>query len=203
MAIESGDIDGRDLMLRVCRGDEDAFEKLVAQFHRSVISTVYRYLGDACLAEDLAQDVFLKIYQARKRYKPLAKFETWLHRIVYNVVVNEAQSRRKRRAISLETLKVQGWEDRCFRSEDITDPAKHLQQQELFMKVRETVSSLPAPQRMALILNKYQGMSYQDIAETLNMSVEAVKSLLYRAREKVRTKLQAYLKSEATDDLEM
>lgn len=112
MAEEKTTSDGSELMLQAAMGDENAFEKLVSIFHKSVINTIYRYLGDAALAEDLAQDVFLKIYKARKRYKPLAKFETWLHRIVYNVVVNEAQSRARRTELSLEVLRERGWEER-------------------------------------------------------------------------------------------
>jgi len=186
-------------MLEAAGGDERAFERLVSIFQKPVIGTIYRYLGDAALAEDLAQDVFLKIYQARKRYKPLARFETWLHRIVYNVVVNEAQSRSKRREFSLDNLRERGWEERGGGEE----PLHRMEENELKGKVREAVTELPPNQRMVLILNKYRDMSYQDIAETLETSVEAVKSMLYRARERVRLKLARYVRIEVCDELDV
>jgi RNA polymerase sigma-70 factor (ECF subfamily) len=191
---------GRDLMLKVSRGDERAFEGLVTIFQKQVLNTIYRYLGDAALAEDLSQEVFMKIYQARKRYKPLARFETWLHRIVYNVVVNEAHSRRRRKAVSLDAFRGDGMEDGDFIAGGIADPITQLKEQELHRMVREAVLDLPPNQRMALVLNKFQDMSYQEVAEAQNTSVEAVKSMLFRAREKIKTKLRPYVKSEVCDE---
>jgi RNA polymerase sigma-70 factor (ECF subfamily) len=203
MAKENTANSGRELMLKVAKGEEHAFEELVSLFQKPVINTIYRYLGDAGWAEDLAQEVFLKIYQARNRYKPLAKFQTWLHRIVYNVVINASQSQKKRRAYSLESLKEKGWEEGGNHDRGDHDPVEHLMQKELHRKVRETVIGLPAQQRMALVLNKYQGLSYQEIAETMHMTVEAVKSMLYRAREKVKSKLRDYVRSEVPDEMDM
>jgi RNA polymerase sigma-70 factor (ECF subfamily) len=194
---------GCDLMVRVSHGDQDAFERLVTLFQKNVINTIYRYLGDACVAEDLAQDVFLKIYQARARYKPLARFETWLHRIVYNVVVNEAQSRKRRKALSLDTFQSRQREAMEFAARGSREPLDQLKREELFEKVREAVMVLPSQQRMVLVLNKYQDMSYQAIAETLDTSVEAVKSMLFRAREKVRAKLKGYVGSEVYDETDL
>lgn len=186
-------------MQRVSRGDEGAFERLVTIFQKPVIHTIYRYLGDADLAEDLAQDVFLKIYQARKRYQPLARFETWLYRIVYNVVVNEAQGRQRRRALSLDARDAGSREALEAQGGEVLEPVEHLKREELHRKVREAVTALPPNQRMVLVLNKYQDMSYQDIAATLSTSVEAVKSMLFRARERIRSKLVRYMKSEVYD----
>ena len=200
MTSEDGNNLGCDLMLEVARGDEGAFERLVKVFQKPVLNTIYRYLGDAALAEDLSQEVFLKIYQARKRYKPLARFETWLHRIVYNVVVNEAHNRRRRRAVSLDAFGGDGREGMDFMAGGVADPVTRLKEQELHRMVREAVLDLPANQRMALVLNKYQDMSYQEIAETQETSVEAVKSMLFRAREKIKTKLKRYVKSEVCDE---
>jgi RNA polymerase sigma-70 factor (ECF subfamily) len=191
---------GSELMLEVSRGSERAFEKLVRAYQKPVISSIYRYLGDAALAEDLAQEVFLKIYKARKRYKPLARFETWLHRIVYNVAVNEAHSRRRRKAVSLDAFRGDGREQVDFALQGAIDPVAQLKDQELHRMVREAVMSLPENQRMVLILNKYQDLSYQEIAEVQRTSVEAVKSMLFRAREKVRAKLNRYVKSEVCDE---
>ena len=185
----------RDLMVRVSRGDDAAFERLVELFRKPVIQTAYRYLGDAALAEDLAQEVFLKIYRARKRYKPLARFETWLHRIVSNVVINAAQSRRRRRTVSLDACG-DGCSEAAVTAGRAMDPLARLKKKELHLKVREAVLSLPPNQRMVLILNKYRGLSYQEIAQAQDTTVEAVKSMLFRAREKVREKLEGYMDSE-------
>jgi RNA polymerase sigma-70 factor (ECF subfamily) len=188
--------EGSDLMMKVSRGDEKAFESLVKLFRNNVVSTVYRYLGDSGVAEDLAQEVFLKIYQARQRYKPLAKFETWLHRIVFNVVVNESHHRRRRKALSLDACKSGLREELESTSRGSADPVEHLKRDELHGKVREAVLALPPNQRMVLILNKYEDMSYQEIADVQKTSVEAVKSMLFRAREKIRSRLVRYVQSE-------
>lgn len=195
--------EGRDLMLKVSQGDERAFEHLVSLFQKPVMNTIYRYLGDASLAEDLAQEVFLKIYQARKRYKPLARFETWLHRIVYNTVINEAHVRRRRKALSIDGLGEGGRSKAEMLESEADSPVDDLKKKELHEKVREAVMALPANQRMVLVLNKYREMSYLDIARTLDTSVEAVKSMLFRAREKVKSKLIRYVNSEVCDEMEM
>lgn len=188
-------------MVRVSLGDDRAFERLVELYRKPVIQTAYRYLGDADLAEDLAQEVFLKIYRARKRYKPIARFETWLHRIVSNVVINAAHSRRRRKAVSLDAAAGDGGMEAVDGAGSEMDPLSRLKQEELHRKVREAVLSLPPNQRMVLILNKYRDLSYQEIAEVQETTVEAVKSMLFRAREKVREKLKEYVESEVRDEL--
>ncbi len=188
-------------MLKASRGDMKAFEDLVSIFQKPVLNTIYRYLGDASFAEDLAQEVFLRIFQARKRYKPLAKFETWVHRIVYNVVVNEAQYRGRRKAMSLDVCIEGGHDRKEFMAGSVTDPLERLETEELHLKVRESVLSLPPNQRMAVILNKYEDMSYQEVAAALGTSVKATKSMLFRAREKVKSKLERYMKSEVSNGM--
>jgi len=193
---------GQELMLRVSRGDDRAFEALVERFQQKVVNIVYRYLGQADGAEDLAQEVFLRIYRARAGYKPLARFETWLGRIIYNVVVNAAQSRKRSKTQSLDAMKAKGWQEETDPSQGpaVMDPLARLERRELREKVREAVLALPDQQRMALILNKYQGLSYEEIARSLEMSVEAVKSLLYRAREKIRAALSRYVGTEVSNE---
>jgi len=188
-------------MMKVQRGDESAFESLVEIYKQSIIQTAYRYVGDSSLAEDLAQEVFLRVYRARARYKPLAAFKTWVFRILYNLVVNEVQARKKRFAFSLESLRGRDRSEFFISDQKATTPIEEMEDKELHRKVRETVFNLPEKQRMALVLNKYEDLSYQEIAEVMNMSLEAVKSMLFRARENVRSKLVAYLKVEASDEV--
>jgi RNA polymerase sigma-70 factor, ECF subfamily len=185
--------EGQKLMLRVKQGDESAFESLVDLYRSQVVGMVYRYLGDAARAEDVAQEAFLRVYRARKSYKPLAQFKTWLFRIVYNLVVNEANARKRNAALSLERLRAS--EDGAFFVEDENAPIpeKELEHAELLAKVREAVLDLPENQRMALVMNKYRDMPYVEIAQAMGLSVEAVKSMLFRAREKVRNKLIRYM----------
>ncbi len=180
-------------MLGVKQGDESAFESLVDLYRSQVVGMVYRYLGDAARAEDIAQEAFLRIYRARKSYKPLAQFKTWLYRIVYNLVVNEANARKRNAALSLERLR--GAEEGTFFLEDENAPIpeKELERAELLAKVREAVLDLPEKQRMALVMNKYHDMPYVEVAEAMGLSVAAVKSMLFRAREKVRNKLVRYM----------
>lgn len=192
---------GQELMMRVQLGDESAFESLVEIYKQSIIQTAFRYIGDASLAEDLAQEVFLRVYRARATYKPLAAFKTWVFRILYNLVVNEVHARRKRAACSLESLRGNDRSEFFISDDRAVTPVEVMEEKELRRKVRETVFNLPENQRMALVLNKYEDQSYQQIAEVMNLSLEAVKSMLFRARENVRNKLVGYLKVEASDEV--
>lgn len=187
--------------MQVQSGDESAFESLVELYKQSVIQTAYRYIGDAPLAEDLAQEVFLRVYRARATYKPMAAFKTWIFRILYNLVVNEAHARKKRLAYSLESLRGSDRSEFFISDKKAVTPVEVMEDEELRQKVRESVFALPENQRMALVLNKYEDLSYQQVAEVMNLSLEAVKSMLFRARENVRKKLVAYLKVEASDEL--
>lgn len=188
-------------MLKVKQGDEEAFASLVGLYQKVVINAVYRYIGDASRAEDLAQEVFLRVYRARTSYKPLARFKTWLYRIIFNLVVNESEARKRRKAVSLEALR--GKENREYNVQDRTaaTPAEDMERSELLNHVREAVLALPGNQRLAVILNKYQDMSYNEVADVMGLSVEAVKSILFRARGKIRGKLERYMKTEACNEV--
>ncbi len=189
---------GRGWMLALKRGEEDAFRNIVQHYGRRIVSFFVRYGADGGTAEDLAQEAFLRIYRARDRYEPTARFSTWLHRILHRLAMNEGTRNRWRRAVSLST---RGDEEESpalpeLAEEETEGPAEHLDQQEVRQQVRDAVAALPENQRTALVLNRFQGLSYEEVAEVLEMKIPAVKSLLFRARENVRKQLTPLLQED-------
>ena len=173
------------VMLRFQKGDEKAFETIVTKHQRNVLNLIYRYLGNATQADDAAQEVFLKLYRARHKYTPKAKFSTWLYRITVNHCLNEIRSRKTQPA-SLDPI-----DDMTEQGENRA-PDDQIRQGELRQAVKEAIDALPENQRMAVILARYEDMSYEEIAETMKTSLEAVKSLLHRAKESLQQKLSGY-----------
>lgn len=183
------------LMLRVKDGDEDAFRELVERHQRAVINVIYRSLGDAWEAEDLAQRVFVQVYRSAPRYKPTAKFTTWLFTIVHNTVLNEHRRRARHAAESLEALaQPENAEEAGVQVADAgaPNPADEAVHRELQEKIQEAIGRLPGPQRTAVVLCRYEGMSYEEIAQVLHCTVAAVKSLLHRARQTLKDELKGY-----------
>jgi len=184
------------LMLRFQKGEEMAFQELVQRNHARVIGLVYRFISDASDAEDLAQEVFLRIYRARHSYKPTAKFSTWMFRITANVSLNALRSRANRKDdVSIDQVTDFGDGPRALPDHDTKMPDHDLHQAELEEKVREAVSELPEKQQVAVVLNKYEGMSYAEIAQTIGCSTMAVKSLLARARDNLKDRLLLYIRT--------
>src|SRR6266404_5881851 len=173
------------LMLRVSNGDTDAFRELIERHQRAVINTIHRAIGDAWEAEDLAQRVFIQVYRSARRYKPTAKFTTWLFTITRNTILNEHRRRARHPSESLDALQEPrdteggGWQ---APDPSASDPAQLAIERELQQKIMEAVRELPEAQRTAVILCRYEGLSYEEIAEVLGCSVSATKSLLHRAR---------------------
>jgi len=182
-------------MLRVKDGDEDAFRQLVERHQRAVINVIYRGIGDAWEAEDLAQRVFVQVYRSAARYKPAAKFTTWLFTIVHNAILNEHRRRARHAAESLEALAEPEDAEQAGRQiadASAADPAQEVARRELQEKIQEAIGRLSGPQRTAVILCRHEGVSYEEIAQVLHCSVSAVKSLLHRARQTLKDELKGY-----------
>jgi len=182
-----------ELMLRVKRGDREAFRSLVERHQRAVVNTIHRAIGDAWESEDLAQRVFVQVYRAAYRYQPTAKFTTWLFTIVHNTILNEYRRRSRHAAESLDALMQPANPDEpplAIADTTATDPAEEVAVRELKRRIREAVERLPAQQRMAVILCRYEGQSYEEIGKVMKCSVAAVKSLLHRARVSLKEELK-------------
>lgn len=179
------------LMALVSAGDSGAFEQLVESHQRLVVGTVTRMLGNNSDAEDIAQQVFVRVWKSAKRYVPRAKFTTWLLKITRNLVFNELRRRSRHAQVPLQSETEE--EERPIRDEHAVAPDASLLEQELQKAIDAAIADLPEAQRLAVILRRYEELSYEEIAETLDQSVSAVKSLLFRARTELRTSLSRYL----------
>jgi RNA polymerase sigma-70 factor (ECF subfamily) len=183
------------LMLRFQKGEQEAFEELVHRNAPKVNTLIYRFLGDPGQVEDLTQEVFLRVYRTAARYQPTAKFSTWLYRIAANLSFNVLRAKRRGQPVQLEIAYSEDGEP-FYR--DVPDarhvpPHDRLDAEELRGKVGDAINQLPENQKVAIILNKYEQKSYEDIAAILDCSTMAVKSLLSRARSNLRSALMRYI----------
>lgn len=186
------------LMLRVRSGDEQAFARLVSNYQDRLISVFANLVGNRETAEDLTQEVFLRIYRARHGYQPQAKFSTWLFRIANNLASNSRRSRGRRKEVQLKTQESGPLgarpAEQLLADKSGLMPTRLLDRHELQEHVREALEALGERQQMALLLHRFEGMSYNDIAETMEMTPQAIKSLLSRARESLRMRLESYVR---------
>jgi RNA polymerase sigma-70 factor (ECF subfamily) len=185
------------LMLRVREDDSVAFATLMQRHNNSVTRLMMGWVGNQQSAEDLAQEVFLRVFRARKNYQPTAKFTTWLYRIANNVASNAVRDRNRRREVNLNPVTANqstavGLEQLVMAASESV-PTRSLDTQERAAMVQQAVMALGERQRIALMLSRFEGLSYQEIADTMDLSVKAVKSLLSRARVNLKTYLQPYL----------
>jgi len=187
------------LMLAVQKDDASAFEELMYRFQGRVQSLFRHLIGNREIAEDLTQDVFLRVFRARKSYQPSAKFSTWLFAIANNVALNQLRSQRRKpetqfggEANGTYSLAVfDAAEAMVAGSESM--PARQLDKNELREMVRLAIEALNERQRMAVLLNRFEGMNYAEIADVMQLSPQAVKSLLCRAHVQLRNLLQKYI----------
>jgi RNA polymerase sigma-70 factor (ECF subfamily) len=179
------------LMRRIGDGDHHAFRQLVERHQNAVIGTVAKMLGNASDAEDISQQVFLRIWRNAKRYRPEAKFTTYLFTITRNLVFNETRRRGRKKEVSADERE----ENSHHLIEDSPNrqPDAELLQAELQRAVDDAIAALPEAQRMAVILRRYDQLPYEEIAEVLGLSLSAVKSLLFRARSGLKEALSGYL----------
>jgi RNA polymerase sigma-70 factor (ECF subfamily) len=193
MALRDPDI---RLMLRVRAGDAEAFAELVERYQHRVVGIMHHLLGNREEAEDLAQEVFLRVYRNRQKYTPTAKFSTWLFTIANNLALNLMRSRQRRPTVPLPAQESGPLGPRPQEQLVIDHghtPAHGLKQRELADIVRRALDTLNDRQRMAVVLNKFEDMNYAEIAAVMGLSTKAVKSLLSRARGRLREELQAFV----------
>jgi RNA polymerase sigma-70 factor (ECF subfamily) len=192
---ENGGLSDAEMMLRVKSGDDSAFDYLVQKYRRPMISFMYRMAHNSAVAEDLAQEVFLRVYRSRGNYEPSAKFSTWLYRIATNLGVNHARDTRHERPENITNLDEPDAE--TGQTLDLADKAPNIEEEilrrERLTAIRQKVESLPDRQKMAVLMHKYQQMDYKQIAEVLKLSESATKSLLFRAYETLRTQLKEFI----------
>ena len=178
-------------MRLVSRGDTSAFEKLIERHQDLVAGTVARMLSSNSDVEDIAQQVFIRVWKSARRYVPRAKFTTWLLKITRNLVFNELRRTKRHAHVPLQSEP--GVEDPPLKDETSLAPDASLLEVELQRTIEEAILQLPETQRMALVLRRYEQLSYEQIAEVLDLSVPAVKSVLFRARSELRSRLSKYL----------
>ena len=187
------------LMLQVRDDNAAAFEQLVEKYQGRLVGILEHLVPRKNQAEDLAQEVFMRVYRARKSYVPGAKFSTWLFTITNNVASNAVRKLSRRKEINIQksqsgSMPAYGL-DSMAKDKSGLMPARVADQKEISQIVRDAIQNLNERQRMAMLLNKYEGMSYIEIAETMNLTTQAVKSLLSRARGNLRDALEPYVKT--------
>jgi RNA polymerase sigma-70 factor (ECF subfamily) len=174
------------LIRAVGLGDRAAFEKLVLRYQTPVFSFVYRYLGDRFAAEDLVQEVFLRVHQAAQRFEPRGSVSSWIFKIAYNLSVNELK-RRARAARFSADLKLADRGNRTGTAHSM------LEEKEIEVRLMNALEELPENQRAALLLRIKEGLSYVEISRVLSVSVSSVESLIFRGRERLRDKFRDYM----------
>jgi RNA polymerase sigma-70 factor, ECF subfamily len=196
----AGDQSGEGLsdaqvMLRVKAGDESAFDYLVQKYRRPMLGFMYRMAHNSAVAEDLAQEVFLRVYRSRENYEASAKFTTWLYRIASNLAVNHARDTRHERPENTVSLDEPDHETGLTMDvpDDSLTAEENIVKRERLAAIRQRVQALPERQRIAVIMHKYQQMDYRQIADVLKLSESAIKSLLFRAYETLRVQLKEFV----------
>ena len=191
----SGQESDAEIMLRAKAGDQSAFDYLVQKYRRPMVSFMFRMARNAAAAEDLAQEVFLRVYRSRETYEASAKFTTWLYRIATNLAVNHARDTRHERPEAQVSLDEP--DEETGTTIELADGTLNAEQQmvrrERMLAIRQKVEGLPEQQRLAVIMHKYQQMDYKQIAEVLKKSESATKSLLFRAYETLREQLKEFV----------
>jgi len=183
------------IMLRAAAGDESGFNYLVEKYHRPIIHFLFRMVRNQAIAEELAQEVFLRVYRSRQSYRAEARFTTWLYRIATNLAVNHARDTKRERAV--RSVYLDAPDEQTGTTPDVADDEPSVEQsllrEERMKAIRTHIMALPERQRIAVLMHKYQGMDYRQIGEVLKLSESATKSLLFRAYQTLRDKLKDFV----------
>ncbi|GAA3760711.1 sigma-70 family RNA polymerase sigma factor [Terriglobus aquaticus] len=189
--------DGGDaeLMLRLKAGDLDCFEILMNKYRRAMVHFMFRMVRNQAVAEEMAQEVFLRVYRARESYRAEAKFSTWLYRIATNLAVNYARDTKNERLAA--KLQLDAPDEETGSTPDVADSTPTVEadllRAERMRAIKQHVMNLPERQRMAVLMHKYQEMDYKQIGAVLKLSESATKSLLFRAYQTLREKLKEFV----------
>jgi len=183
------------IMLELRAGNISGFDFLIQKYRRPIVNFMYRMVHNQAVAEELAQEVFLRVYRSRETYRAEARFSTWLYRIATNLGVNHARDTRHERAAS--TVYLDEADSQTGTTPDLADCSPgaedNLLYRERFNAIRQHVLALPERQRMAVLMHKYEGMDYKQIGDVLKLSESATKSLLFRAYQTLRVKLKEFI----------
>ena len=181
-----------ELMLRVKRGDDGPFNELMRRHFKSVMNFIYRFTNDRDNSEDLAQEVFLRVYRSAKTYKPEAKFTTWLFKIATNLCITEFKYRNKEHTVSLDDIS--NTED--LKDSKISSGFDLTYRNDMRKIIFDTLKTIPERERISIILCKYEGLSYDEVAEVIGCTVGAVKTYVHRGRLKLIERLKPCLGEE-------
>ncbi|WP_260737829.1 RNA polymerase sigma factor [Tunturiibacter lichenicola] len=195
VAGDFGQMDDAAIMLELRTGNMAGFDFLIQKYRKPIIHFMYRMVHNQAVAEELAQEVFLRVYRSRETYRAEARFSTWLYRIATNLGVNYARDTRHERTAS--TVYLDEADSETGTTPDVADATisveANLLRQERLNAIRQHVLALPERQRMAVLMHKYEGMDYKQIGDVLKLSESATKSLLFRAYQTLREKLKAFI----------
>lgn len=184
-----------EIMLRVRAGDDAGFNYLIEKYRKPIVNFMYRMVHNQAVAEELAQDVFLRVYRSRETYRAEAKFTTWLYRIATNLGVNHARDTKQER--SAQTIYLDQPDPETGTTPDVADARPGAEQEmvrdERMKAIRRHVMALPERQRTAVLMHKYQGLDYKEIGAVLHLSESATKSLLFRAYQTLRERLKEFV----------
>lgn len=195
LAGQFGEMDDAAIMLELSAGNMAAFDVLIQKYRKPIIHFMYRMVHNEAVAEELAQEVFLRVYRSRQTYRAEARFSTWLYRIATNLGVNHARDTRHERTAS--TIYLDETDSETGTTPDVADLTPSVEsgllRNERMAAIREHVMALPERQRMAVLMHKYEGMDYKQIGDVLKLSESATKSLLFRAYQTLREKLKVFI----------
>ena len=194
-AVDWSAMSDAEIMLRVREGDDSAFDLLVHKYHKPIVHFMFRMVHNQAVAEELAQEVFLRVYRSRQTYRAEARFTTWLYRIATNLGVNHARDTKHERAA--QNVYLDQPDPETGTTPDVADLKATVEQElvrdERMRAIRQHVMALPERQRTAVLMHKYQGLDYKQIGEVLKLSESATKSLLFRAYQTLRERLNDFV----------